>query len=133
MSKILSVKQLLKGIKAQSRSMRRKLLFYMCLLVVAGICTFLVILMAVGVFKEGRRRIQQNLTLQLKNSEKDVRELMDFQVGNAIRLSERLKFALENDTLSYPYNIEELENNADAIKKMQLNIYPLIENTLNIT
>ena len=133
MNKILSVKQLLKGIKAQSRSMRRKLLFYMCLLVVAGICTFLVILMAVGVFKEGRRRIQQNLTLQLKNSEKDVRELMDFQVGNAIRLSERLKFALENEALSYPYNIEELENNADALKKMQLNIYPLIENTLNIT
>ncbi len=133
MGKILSVKQLFKGLKAQSKTMRRKLLFYMCLLVIAGICMFLVILMAVGVFKEGRRRIQQNLNLQLRNSEKDVRELMDFQVGNAIRLSERLKFALENDALSYPYNIGELEDNTDALKKMQLSIYPLIENALNIT
>ena len=133
MGKILSVKQLFKGLKAQSKTMRRKLLFYMCLLVIAGICMFLVILMAVGVFKEGRRRIQQNLNLQLRNSEKDVRELMDFQVGNAIRLSERLKFALENDVLSYPYNIGELEDNTDVLKKMQLSIYPLIENALNIT
>ena len=133
MRKILSVKQLLKGLKAQSGSMRRKLLFYMCLLVLTGIGIFILILMAMGVFKEGRQNFGQSLTLQLKNSEKDVRELMDFQVGNALKLSERLRIALEAETLTYPYNIKELENDAAGLKKMQLNIYPLIENTLNIT
>ena len=133
MGKILSVKQLIKGLKAQSRSMRRKLLFYMCLLVFTGISIFVLILMATGVFKESRRRIEHNLNLQLKNSEKDVRTLMDFQVGNVIRLSERLRSALENDILAYPYNIEELNNNAAGIKQMQLDIYPLLENVLNIT
>ena len=123
MRKILSVKQLLKGLKAQSGSMRRKLLFYMCLLVLTGIGIFILILMAMGVFKEGRQNFGQSLTLQLKNSEKDVRELMDFQVGNALKLSERLRTALEAETLTYPYNIKELENDAAGLKKMQLNIY----------
>lgn len=133
MGKILSVKQLFKGIKAQSRSMRRKLLFYMCVLVFAGISIFIIILMALGIFSEVRQRVGYNLTLQLKNSEKEVRELMDFQVGNVIRLSERLRTALENDMLTYPYNIGELNNNATGLKKMQSDIYPLIENALNIT
>lgn len=133
MGRIMSVKQLLKGLKAQSRSMRKKLLFYMCILVFLGISLLISILVGMGVFTQGRQGFEQNLNLQLKNSEKDVRELMDFQVGNAIKLSERLKSALENDALTYPYNIEELNNDADKIKKMQLSIYPLIENTLNIT
>ena len=109
MRKILSVKQLLKGLKAQSGSMRRKLLFYMCLLVLTGIGIFILILMAMGVFKEGRQNFEQSLTLQLKNSEKDVRELMDFQVGNALKLSERLRTALEAETLTYPYNMKMMQ------------------------
>lgn len=131
--KILSVKQMIKGLKAQSGSMRRKLLLYMCFFVLAGSCILIITLMGTGVFKESRRSLEQSLTLQLQNSEKDIRELMDFQVGNTIKLSERLKAALENDTLTYPYDIKEIENNSEKIKKMQLSIYPLIENTLNIT
>lgn len=131
--KILSIKQLLKGLKAQSSSMRRKLSVYMCFLVIAGSSILILILYGMGVFTEGRHGFEQNLSLQLKNSEKDVIELMDFQVGNALRLSERLKAELEKDILSYPYDIKELENDAARLKRMQLSIYPLIENALNIT
>lgn len=125
--------ELMKSINYQSRSMRGKLMLYMCFLVLAGTGILLLMLTAAGVFSESGRRLEQSLQLQLKNQKKDLKDKMELFAVNGIDLSKRLVSSLERDVLTYPYDIKELENNEKGLQKTQENMYLLMESKLHIT
>lgn len=102
----LSFCEILKGINHQSRSMRSKLMIYLCCLVLAGTGILLVMLVASGVFSESGRQIEQNLQVHLQNQERDIKDRMDLFATNGIDLSKRLTIYLEREVLSYPYDIK---------------------------
>ena len=129
----LSFCEILKGINHQSRSMRSKLMIYLCCLVLAGTGILLVMLVASGVFSESGRQIEQNLQVHLQNQERDIKDRMDLFATNGIDLSKRLTIYLEREVLSYPYDIKELENDGDKLRKMQENMYMLLEGKLHVT
>lgn len=129
----LSLCDILKGINNQSRSMRSKLMIYLCCLVLAGTGILLVMLVASGVFSESGRQIEQNLQVHLENQKRDIKERMDLFITNGIDLSKRLTTYLEREVLSYPYDIKELENDGEELRKMQENMYMLLESKLHVT
>lgn len=125
--------ELLKSINYQSKSMRGKLMLYLCSLVLAGTGVLLLMMTAAGVFSESGRRLEQTLQLQLENQKKDLKDRMELFAGSGIDLSKRLISSLERDVLTYPYDIKELENNEEGLQKMQENMYLLLESKLHVT
>lgn len=125
--------ELLKSINYQSKSMRGKLMLYLCSLVLAGTGVLLLMMTAAGVFSESGRRLEQTLQLQLENQKKDLKDRMELFAGSGIDLSKRLISSLERDVLTYPYDIKELENNKEGLQKMQENMYLLLESKLHVT
>ena len=85
--KKLSFCDIIKGINHQSRSMRSKLMIYLCCLVLAGTGILLVMLVASGVFSESGRQIGQNLQVHLQNQKRDIKERMDLFITNGMDLS----------------------------------------------
>lgn len=86
----LSLYEILRGINRQSRSMRSKLMVYLCCLVLSGTGILLMMLVASGVFSESGRQIEQNLQVHLQNQKRDIKERMDLFTINGIDLSKRL-------------------------------------------
>lgn len=125
--------QLLRALNAQSSSMRGKLLLYLCCLIFISSGILLLLLLGMGVFTESGRSLRQTLEVQLRNRSREMQERLAFYTGNGIYFSERLSRTLEQDILSYPYNIRALQNNAVQLEEMQERLYPLLENELNIT
>ena len=131
--KRFSFLELLSGINHQSKSMRGKLMLYLCCLVLGGTGILLLMLTAAGVFSESGRRLEQSLQLQLENQKKDLKDRMELFASNGIDLSKRITSSLEREVLTYPYDIKELENNEDGLKKIQENMYLLLESKLHVT
>ena len=131
--RLLSLPQLIRQLRAQSASMRRRLFRYLFALILVGSGILLVVLIGIGAFTENSRGLAQSLNLQLDNWEERMKEQLDFFIANGISLSERLASSLERESLSYPYDIRECDDDAERLSEMQKNIYPLVENTLYLT
>lgn len=129
----LSLYEILRGINRQSRSMRSKLMVYLCCLVLSGTGILLMMLVASGVFSESGRQIEQNLQVHLQNQKRDIKERMDLFTINGIDLSKRLTTYIEREVLSYPYDIKELENDEAGLRTMQENMYLLLEGKMHVT
>lgn len=129
----LSLYEILRGINRQSRSMRSKLMVYLCCLVLSGTGILLMMLVASGVFSESERQIEQNLQVHLQNQKRDIKERMDLFTINGIDLSKRLTTYIEREVLSYPYDIKELENDEAGLRTMQENMYLLLEGKMHVT
>lgn len=129
----LSLYEILRGINRQSRSMRSKLMVYLCCLVLSGTGILLMMLVASGVFSESGRQIEQNLQVHLQNQKRDIKERMDLFTINGIDLSKRLTTYIEREVLSYPYDIKELENDEEGLRTMQEDMYLLLEGKMHVT
>ena len=113
--------------------MRSKLMLYLFCLVLAGTGILLLLLVAGGVFSESGTRLEQYLQVHLQNQKKDIKERVDLFTTNGIDLSKRLSGFLEREVLSYPYDIKSLDNNEVELRKMQENMYLLLESKLHVT
>ncbi len=129
----ISIRKLFAETELHSISMRRRLLLYLCSLILAGTGALIVLQIAMGVFTQSGRGLEQILGVQLENQKKDVGKQLEFFAGNGLNLSQRLSAVLEREILSYPYDIGELNNDAERLEEMQERIYPLLENGLNVT
>lgn len=129
----LPFRKLLKEMSTQSRSMRSRLMMYMCSLVLAGSGVLLLMLIATGVFSAGGIGIEQSLKVQLQSRKSDMKAKLDVFAGNGIDLSKKISSALEQSILTYPYDIHDLEDDKEKLEEMQLNIYPLLESELKVT
>ena len=132
-TKKTSILDIFKGTSKQSRSMRSKLMLYLFCLVLAGTGILLLLLVAGGVFSESGTRLEQYLQVHLQNQKKDIKERVDLFTTNGIDLSKRLSGFLEREVLSYPYDIKSLDNNEVELRKMQENMYLLLESKLHVT
>lgn len=128
----LSLKELFLAVREHSVSMQRMLLFYICMLLVAGTGILVLVLYMLGSFTESGKNLKRSLDVQLKNSVSEADERFGFLVGNSFELADRLSSSLEKEILTYPYDIKELDNSKEKIFFLQANIYPLLENQLQV-
>ena len=130
--KKMSVTELVAVAGKHSTSMQKRLLLYLCILVLVVTCILAIILFTVGSFAESGKGFKQSIELQLKNSVKEIEERLGFLVGNCLELSDKISSSLEDGVLSYPYNIYELNDNSDKLLSIQQTLYPLLENQMKI-
>ena len=128
----MSVPELVAAARKHSISMQRKLLLYLCMLVTVVTCILAVILFTAGSFAESGKGFKQSIEVQLKNSVREIEERLGFLVGNCMQLSNKIASSLEDEVLSYPYDIYELNDNRDKLLSIQQNLYPLLENQMKI-
>lgn len=128
----MSVAELVAVAGKHSITMQRRLLLYLCILVIVVTGILAVILFTVGSFVESGKVFKQSIDIQLKNSKKEIEERLGFLVGNCMQLSDKISFSLENEVLSYPYDIYELNDNPDKLLSVQQNLYPVLENQMKI-
>ena len=128
----MSVAELVAVAGKHSITMQRRLLLYLCILVIVVTGILAVILFTVGSFVESGKGFKQSIDIQLKNSKKEIEERLGFLVGNCMQLSDKISFSLENEVLSYPYDIYELNDNPDKLLSVQQNLYPVLENQMKI-
>lgn len=128
----MSVAELVAVAGKHSITMQRRLLLYLCILVIVVTGILAVILFTVGSFVESGKVFKQSIDIQLKNSKKEIEERLGFLVGNCMQLSDKISFSLENEVLSYPYDIYELNDNPDKLLSVQQNLYPVLENQIKI-
>ena len=64
----LSLKEVFLAVREHSVSMQRMLLFYICMLLVAGTGILVLVLYMLGSFTESGKNLKRSLDVQLKNS-----------------------------------------------------------------
>lgn len=127
--KKITLKEILAIKGKQGVSLRRRLMVYLLSLILTGVGLLLLLLFLFGVFNDSRN--SQVFRLHLDNTTDKLQERIGFMAGSGLELSKGIAMAMEKH-LEYPYDIQNITNDKEAILELEQAIYPILEKYLDV-
>lgn len=131
--KIRAMLKMTVDMKAQSVSMRRKLMVYWITMILTAIGLFLFVLSLTGVLSDKEHQLKENLNLQLMNSDKEISQHLDHLTAQCMTFSEQISRELENMLIVNGKEIRDLNDSPDLLMELQSNLYDKLYTTLRVS
>lgn len=118
-----NIKGLIRQYRSEGLSMRRRLAFYLISALIMFMSLILLLLNFFGILNPANHQIMDALEGQLSSYARNVERDYDKIAAYAISFSEQMETTLQNYLAENGLTFEELENNAEAITKLQCALY----------
>lgn len=128
--KLNDINQFFTYSKEQQISMRRNLIVYRTIFIVAVFAVILLILSFTGFFSSSPKRASEALQLQQQNSVNVLENHLDKLSGKCVDLSEQISSELSKMMFHKGNTVEILNDNRELIVSVERKIYPLIQKIL---
>lgn len=116
--------------KRQSVSMRRKLLFYWCVMILTAVGLFMFLLSVAGGFSNQKQKLQENLNFHLEHTNSELSQHLDHLMAQSITLSEKISYEIEKLFVLNGYSISDLNDSPEMLLELQDNLYEKLYTTL---
>ena len=118
-----NIKGLIRQYRSEGLSMRRRLAFYLISALIMFMSLILLLLNFFGILNPANHQIMDALEGQLSSYARNVERDYDKIAAYSISFSEQMETTLQNYLAENGLTFEELENNAEAITKLQCALY----------
>lgn len=110
-------------LKRQSVSMRRKLMFYWCVMISMAVGLFMFLLSIAGGFSDQRQKLQENLNLHLEHTNSELSQHLDHLMAQSITLSEQISYEIEKMFVVNGKSVSDLNDSPELLLELQDSLY----------
>ena len=130
--KIKELGQVIYLTRKKNIPMRKKLMLYLCTMVMAGLGIVCLLLVLTRNFFGTHDQIQDALKMQLDFSAAQMQEGLEQYTGYGISLSRQLSQNIDNQLKNHAKNIIDYNNDQEGLIELQRQIYPEVNTTIQI-
>lgn len=121
--KIKTIFRVTVDLKRQSVSMRRKLMFYWCVMILMAVGFFMLLLSVSGGFSDQKQKLQENLNLHLEHTNSELSQHLDHLMAQSITLSEQISYEIEKLFVVNGMSVSDLNDSPKMLLELQDNLY----------
>ena len=131
--KMQQFNEMLKNVRIQGSSLRRRFVAYLLSLLCAVIAAILILLNAFGILDPAESAVEKTLDHQLSAAVSDIEQDCDNMAAYGIILAEQIETIVDEELTKRGLDFEDLNNNYDALTSIQGNAYSLLNTGMKIT
>lgn len=120
-------------LKRQSVSMRRKLMFYWCVMILMAVVFFMLLLNVTGGFSNQKQKLQENLNLHLEHTNSELSQHLEHLMAQSITLSEQISHEIEKMFIVNGKRVSDLNDSPEMLLELQENLYEKLYTTLMVS
>ena len=121
--KKINITSIIKQVKAEGVSMRRRFVLYIISAIALVLSLILLLLNLFGVMNPTNARVMEVLDTQLLSYTDSIEDDYDKVAAHALSFSDQIEEALESFLVENNLAFEDLKNNTEALSTLQLELY----------